>query len=269
MNTGKEISLEELKILQMDILSAIHKFCEENGIRYSMACGTLLGAARHKGYIPWDDDIDIYLPRDDYNRLIKSFPNGYEGKYKLECLERDSKWDRPYAKAVDSRTTFLESGTTISLGVNIDIFPIDDVPDSENEWISYNKKRKLLQDIFALRFVQLSSKRSFGKNCVIVLNRVLTCFLSKRNIAKIIDNYSKRHNGKGYSKCFENIQGIFQKNPFPKKLFESLVELPFEDRKYKGFSDFDSYLKAGFGDWRKLPPEEKRITHHAFKAYWK
>lgn len=253
----------------MDILSAIHKFCEERGIRYSMACGTLLGAARHKGYIPWDDDIDIYLPRDDYDRLIQTFPDVYEGKYKLKCLERDNKWDRPYGKAIDLRTEYWEYSTTIPLGVNIDIFPIDDVPDSDSEWILYNKIRKLLQDIYALRFVRLSSNRAFGKNCVIVLNRVLSCFLSKRRIAKIIDRYSKRYNGKSYSRCFENIQGIFQKKPFQKKLFESLIELPFEDRKYKGFADFDSYLTAGFGDWRKLPPEEKRITHHAFKAYWK
>lgn len=269
MNTGTQISLEELKILQMDILSAIHEFCIENKIRYSMACGTLLGAARHKGYIPWDDDIDIYVPREDYDRMIKIFPQLYKGKFEIISLERNNKWDRPYAKALNAKTEFWESGTTTPLGVNIDIFPIDDVPENEDEWLSYNKKRRFMQNIFALRFVRLSSKRSLAKNCVIVLNRAMTCFFSKRKIAKIIDRYSKRYNGKGYKRCFENVQGIFQKKPFPKELFNSIVSMPFEDRRFNGFSEFDKYLTAGFGDWRKLPPKEKQVSHHVFKAYWK
>lgn len=102
------IDEKELKELQLEVLSSIHRFCKAKKIKYSLGCGTMLGCARHGGYIPWDDDIDIYLLRKDYNRLLKEFPEVFEGKYKLLSLERDSKWNRAYAKAYDNRTIFHE-----------------------------------------------------------------------------------------------------------------------------------------------------------------
>ena len=100
----KEICLDELKIVQLDIMSSIHRFCEKYHLRYSLSCGSMLGAARHKGYIPWDDDIDIYLLREDYDKMVRNFPDLWEGKYQFCTLERDSKWGLPYGKVCDSRT---------------------------------------------------------------------------------------------------------------------------------------------------------------------
>ena len=94
----KRIDINELKQIQLDVLSAVHGFCIEHGIRYSLGCGTMLGCARHQGYIPWDDDIDIYLPREDYNKLVNEFPETLNGKYQFISLERDSKWNRATAK---------------------------------------------------------------------------------------------------------------------------------------------------------------------------
>lgn len=265
----KIIELQELKQIQMDVLDAIDEYCKENGIRYSIACGTLLGAARHKGYIPWDDDIDIYVPREDYKRLIHSFPDNYKDRYKIVCLERDRKWERSYAKAYDVRTEFCESGSSDSLGVNIDIFPIDDVPDDDKVWSKYNRKRLMLIYLSQLRFVRLSRNRSIFKNLIIILIRLFSCFISRRRIAEIIDQYAQKYNGLGYARCYESCAGMFQLNPFNKDYFNHLIKLPFENRKYYAFEDFDICLTAGFGNWRQLPPEEKRVSHHLFKAYWK
>ena len=107
----KRIGKEELKMIQMDVLSAIHHFCLEHEIKYSLGCGSMLGCARHKGYIPWDDDIDIYMLREDYNKLIREFPDIYEEHYKFVTLERDEKWQRAYGKAYDS-TTIIKEETT-------------------------------------------------------------------------------------------------------------------------------------------------------------
>lgn len=268
--SGKEISLEELKELQMDILSAIDDYCNENNIRYSMACGTLLGAVRHKGYIPWDDDIDIYMPRDDYNRFVETFPSLYREKYKLTSLERSPEWDKPYAKAYDDRNVMLEDAIQKEIiGVNIDVFPVDEVPDDEKEWIKYNKKRMRQQKLFILKFVRFNSKRTVVKNLTLLLFKIATCSCSSRKWAQYLDKLCRQFNGVGYNSYFECCSGRTQRHPFPKKLFDDLAYMKFEDREFKAFVDADCYLKNGFGDYMKLPPVEKRVAHHYYKAYWK
>lgn len=266
----KSIDIEELKKIQIEVCQAIHTFCVENGIKYSLGCGTCLGAARHHGYIPWDDDIDIYLLRKDYNRLIAEFPKIYGDHYELISLERDQHWLFPYAKAYDNRTLMIEgNGSNKQIGVNIDIFPIDDVPDNQEEWIKYDKRRRVLQNIQALTFVRPSKSRSLVKNTIIVLTSTIVTILGRRRFAEHIDKYAQKNDKKGFLRVFETCQGIFQKRPFPKTLFAELIEVPFENTKFFIFKNFDAYLKNGYGDWRKLPPVEKRVTHHAFNAYWK
>lgn len=266
----KEISLEELKELQMDVLTAIDRFCSDNEITYSMAGGTLLGAVRHKGYIPWDDDIDIYLYRDDYNKLISTFPGVYDGHYKIASLERDKRWVRPYANAYDDRTVVIEESTEKErIGVNIDIFPIDNVPDDEQEWRDYDIPRRRMQRFHALRFVQYNKERSFIKNATVLLTRAVTCFISKRRMAMHLDKLAQKFDSQRTNYVFSNAQGIFVKRRFLKKVFDQVIDIPFEDRFFKGFADYDEYLHNAYGDYMKLPPEEKRVPHHGFKAYWK
>lgn len=267
---GNEIYLEEMKSLQMDVLTVIDKYCQSNGIRYSMACGTLLGAIRHKGYIPWDDDIDIYVPREDYKRLIKEFPKVYEGHYKLSSLERDEKWYIPFAKAYNDDTILIESSLIKEeKGVGIDIFPVDDVPDDEIEWLRYNRRRRFWLKLFVAKCSPLNKNDKFGKKFFRFFIHVLLCFCTKQRWAIFIDKLAQKHNGKGFSRCFECCQGLMQKRPFPKELFNDIVEIPFEDRLFKAFSNSDLYLRNGFGDYMQLPPIEKRVTHHIFHAYWK
>lgn len=267
---GKEILLEELKVLQMDILTAIDEYCRAHSIKYSMACGTMLGAVRHKGYIPWDDDIDIYLLREDYDKLMKQFPQVYEDHIQVLSLERSKKWDKPYGKAFDNRTIVNEnSDYSERYGVNIDIFPVDEVPDDETEWITYDKARRIMYKKFEKRtfLIHFNWKPYYFVRWLYY--SIPKFFISRRRMAEKVNAYSKRWAGCGFSRVFECCQGIFQKNPFGKSLFDELVEYPFEDRHFLGFKDYDEYLKNGFGDYMTLPPIEKRITHHSYKAYWK
>lgn len=266
----KKIDLDGLKIIQMDILTAIDEFCTENNITYSLAGGTLLGAVRHKGYIPWDDDIDIYIYRDDYNKLIKTFPKLYKSRYKMASLERDKDWERPYAIAYDDNTIMYEKSTEKKLiGVFIDIFPIDNVPDDESEWRKYDVPRRRLQKFHALRFVKYDSNRSFMKNLIILLNRCLTAFISRRCMAEHLDKLAQKYDKSETKYVFSNAKGIFVKRRFQRKIFDNVIDLPFEDRKFRGFADYDEYLRNAYGDYMKLPPIEKRVSHHSFDAYWK
>ncbi len=264
----KEIGLEELKVLQLDVLQAVHDFCTQNGITYSLACGTALGAVRHKGYIPWDDDIDIYLLRDDYNRLMEIYPN--EGRYRLISMEVDGEWDRPYARAYDSETVLEEKRHDKKIiGIGIDVYPIDTVPEDELEWKQFDKRRRLLQNILSLKLMMFDGDRNFSKNLFLAFSKLVLLPFSRMRIAKYIDKYIKQFNEKGGNWVFESAQGMIQKNRFRRYIFEDTIPVPFEDRQFMLFENYDEYLKNGYGDYMKLPPKEKQVAHHAFKAYWK
>ena len=134
----KELSKEEIKNIQMEILKSIHLFCVEHNLRYSLAYGTLLGAIRHKGYIPWDDDVDIMMPRPDYERFIKEYSN-YESKYTVQTHINDPSYFLAFAKVYDNRTELVIFPT--KTGVFVDVFPIDGLPDSEEETQRYYERR--------------------------------------------------------------------------------------------------------------------------------
>jgi LPS biosynthesis protein len=268
-NTGQAITLDELKVIQMDILEVIHAFCKENGIRYSLACGTLLGAIRHKGYIPWDDDIDIYIPREDYKRFVAAYPKQLHN-VRVLSLERDRKWDRAYAQAFDSRTILREvRASEGDKGVYIDIYPIDSVPDNDTEWFAFNRHRRFLVRLSEVKYVTMTKDRSFMKNLVLAVGKLLLIPFSAKTIAKWISRYAQRYNGKGYHRSFECVQGMLQKRPFDTSLLNSYIETDFEDRRFMIMEDFDAYLSNAYGDYMKLPPIEKQVSHHVFEAWWK
>ena len=265
----KAIGLEERKQIQIEILDAVNTFCQEMGIRYSLSCGTMLGAIRHKGYIPWDDDIDIYMLREDYERLDAIFPEVYQDKYKMASLSRTKNWGICFAKIYDCRTLIKEKkNKQRDIGINIDIFPIDDVPDNEEEWNNFNKKRKHIITRLQLANIRFSRNHKWYNNIAIFFLKIFFGNISKR-IEKA-NMFIQQYNGKGYSRVFECCQGIFAKKPFPKSLFYQLAETPFEGKMYSGFADFHTYLSQQFGkDYMTPPPPEKRITYHTNTSYWK
>lgn len=265
----KTINNEELKVIQMDVLAVIDNFCQKNNIRYSLACGSFLGAIRHNGYIPWDDDIDIYIPREDYERFIRIFPETLNN-IKVASMERDPKWDRAYAQAYDCRTVMDEfANTPIKVGVYIDVYPVDNVPDADDEWLSYNKKRRTLIRLHEIKRIPIRWERSLMKNLVLLGGKLLLLPFSSRRLAKMISSFAQKYNGKGYSRSFECVQGMLQKRPFRTALMNEFTRITFEDRHFMVMKDYDAYLSNGYGDYMKLPPKEKQVSHHQFNAYWK
>lgn len=264
-------TVEELKKVQLEILLSINEYCRDNGIRYSLACGSLLGAIRHKGFIPWDDDIDIQLLRPDYEQLIKVFPERYKD-ISLISMERDGKWNRAYARAYDLRTIEIEDakGMIPGIGVGIDIFPIDEAPENDKEWITYNKKRLLLQDLQGIKFLKWRKDRIIAKKIIMVFGQMFLLPFSIRFFAKKIDEMAKKYNGTHSRLLFENCQGIGKRRKrFLRSDFDEFVDIEFEGYKLMAISGYDDYLKQSYGNYMELPPEKDRVCHHVLMAYWK
>ena len=265
------IEIEELKDICLDILSAVHTFCEENHIMYSLSCGSLIGAIRHQGYIPWDDDIDIYMLREDYNRFLSLFPEIYKKNYSVISLERSTQWNCPFAKVYDIRTVMEEDKRTEikGLGIGIDIFPIDNATDDEQCWIKYEKRRRQLIGLYIMKDLQWRKSRSFLKNIFVVLCSFPLLPFSARFFAKIIDNYSQKFNQENSLFYAENCYGHPYNERIPKSDFSHTIDWPFEKHTFKIMNGYDDYLTLFYGDYMQLPPIEERTSHHHFVAYWK
>lgn len=262
----KNILVEDMRNIQLEMLKSIHQFCEKNNIRYSMCGGTLLGAVRHQGYIPWDDDIDIMMPRPDYERFINSFN---EEHFKVQSYMNDDAYWYPFAKVYDDRTLLIESH--IKSGVYIDIFPIDGMPDRETT-IMMMEKRKSLQyrDIYyATKIYKFKKGNPLKNRLVYYLRRPFVPNREKsiQKLEELVQNYPFDTSEFAGSLAGSDTYGI--KERMPKSVFTEYIELPFENLSFKCIADYDTYLSHLYGDYMTLPPVEKRISHHKYEAYWK
>ena len=265
----RNISLDELKSIQVDILSVLDSFCRENNIKYSLGYGSMIGAARHQGYIPWDDDVDIILLRTEYERLLSSFPQELEN-VRIASLRTDKKWDRAFAKAYDCITELQDAGNKYRIGVGIDIYPIDNVPDDWDEWLRYEKKRRIIQRLYEWKISMIFRKgRSIWKYAFLPFTKLILLPFTVRNMACYIEQYALKYRNTKTDYVFESSQGLYKCKRFKRSLFDSYIDLPFEGRVFGGVKNYDEYLTTIYGDWRQLPPLEKREPHHIFKAWWK
>lgn len=260
----------EFRNIQLQILLAFDSFCRANDIKYSLAYGTLIGVVRHKGFIPWDDDIDVFLTRPEYERLIALFPDSLNKKYKLACLERYDKWNRAYAKMYDTRTLIKESvKNNTGIGVGIDLFPIDEIPGDEKTYIPYLRKMGFLKSFYILKSLRVNPSRSLIKNMIIIFSIFVTWPFSYRSIALYISKLSQKYNGRKTGYLSDNVDGYSSTHPFLASDFEDYTEMSFENHHFMVMKGWHDVLTKIYGDYMILPPSEKQVSHHLFKAYWK
>lgn len=267
----KKLNVEEYKNLLKELLIKFHKLCQENNLKYSLAYGTLLGAVRHKGYIPWDDDIDVMMPREDYNKLLsikKSIEtNDY---YLLDC--NDKRYNLLFAKFVD-KNTFLkfenEDRYNDDIGLFIDIFPIDYLGNTEDEVVKlYNKtkiKKLLLISAQWKRFFK-NKLYGFKRNIIRFLFFVLSRFVSSKKLVIKIEQQIPK-NKTNYAGCLSAVST--SKPIYKSEIFSEYIELEFEKYKFSCIKNFDAFLTIRYGNYMELPPVEKRFGHHFFDVYLK
>ena len=263
MNKMLKLDIEEVKRIQLQILADIHKYCENNDIEYFLPYGTLIGAIRHNGYIPWDDDIDICMTRPNYDRFINEY-NGTNPDYLCVSFEYDQRFLYTFAKVMDKNTVLIEN-TRIkyNLGVNIDVFPIDGI----NDDVELLKKQIHLKRQSDIKSLKLSKKRHFLKNLVLIAGRVFLFAKShKKIIQQMVRNATLHKYELAYNICCVSYGSDIDK-PFPKKSLEERCLCVFEDGYYYIPAEYDSYLRSLYEDYMALPPEEKRVTHHSYTAY--
>ena len=270
----KNISIEELKKLELDILKQIHQVCTDNDFRYSLAGGTLLGAVRHGGFIPWDDDIDIFMPRPDYDKLIE-YCKTHQTPFKLISNETESKYSYLFAKAVNPNTVIIEESsnrTNVDLGVYVDIFPIDGLcNDYESSVKKFNKSKFLRELLVAYNWKKYF--RSKTKSIIYEPIRLMMFILSRFvNHNKLINKIKSRYQSVdfekfNYSACICGAYRLREINT--KDVYSEYTEIEFEGEKFNAIKNYDTYMKSIYGDYMKLPPKEKQKSHHTFVAYWK
>ena len=267
----REMTFEEFKQAEIDILLDVSKFCDDNGINYFIAYGTLIGVVRHKGFIPWDDDIDIYMPRDDYNRFIELFVGDAKPE-RLEAIHpRHPKSRVPFMKVIDNRTVKIEKGIDYSngyLGVDIDVFPVDGQPEDEKEFERWFKKLDRLYKLYF--FAMLDKGATFKRRLAYAGMKVIKIFMPLDKIRKKTEKLhakypyvTSKYAGSIESSC--NVRGDRAR----KECFEGYEWGEFEGYKFKIPKGYHEIMTNLYGDYMQLPPEEARVTHHFVDAYWK
>jgi lipopolysaccharide cholinephosphotransferase len=264
----EEIDSEECKKVQVSILDALVKYCDENRLTYFLGYGTLLGAIRHKGFIPWDDDIDILMPRYDYDKFIENFKDS-----KLEVLHHTLHKEYPYTFAkLSDTTTILDEKIDLKfndLGINIDIFPLDKIVSQQK--LQKNKVNliKIYKNILLIKNISISKNRVLYKNMILSFGKIILKPINFLFLVQKIESLAKEDDtiSSDFLGCL--VWNYGHKEIMKKEVFEKSCQVEFEGKLYTAPYSYDVYLKNLYGDYMTLPAEEERVTHHVFNAYKK
>ena len=272
MKESLRININEEKKMQLAILEEFKNICDSNNISYYLGGGTLLGAIRHKGYIPWDDDIDVMLPRKDYEKLLQIFNYECDNEYKLISYKNEKDYYYPFAKIVNLETEIIEKNykTIKNMGVYIDVFPIDFLPNNKYKINRIIKKYKLLNSLILIHSTKNLEIVTSSKSKLLIKKIILSIIERKRlwkKILKSIDNIAIRYQDTDTVACISG--RYFEKEIMPSSYISDYTLVDFEGEKYKAPIGYDAYLKKHYGEYMKLPPKDKQIPDHDNKVYWK
>ena len=264
-------NIKEVHNLLYDALCYLDDFCKKNKIKYFLSNGTLLGAAKYGDFIPWDDDIDVLIPRNDYDRLVKLVSINND-KYKLFCVEQVPQWRMPYAKLSCEETVVKEGEYDfgVSFGLSVDIFPIDNwsscsfiakIQSLESELL----KRLLVCSIGGDFFTNKTGLKRFilkliwkkGKN--IGYEKLQTALLKKANKT----NCEGKYVGCRVWTC--HLTG----EVFPSDYFREINYLEFRSRKFPAIKKYENYLSRLYGNWKEYFPVDKQYSNHEITVWYK
>ncbi len=258
----KEVETNDIRTLQLrlfKIFLEFEKVCLKHNLRFYLIAGTLLGAIRHKGFIPWDDDIDVAMPRRDYEKLLQNAGEWFSDPYELDCRERNNLYPWRFAKVHDISTTcYANRGPNYIGGVYIDIFPYDGLPDGKTRQKLHLWRHRMVDKLFYFSFRDPFKRgRKVSSYLLLILQKILSpdyIYNMQKRISTKYDFETSKYitdHDCGY-------RGILKK----KALGNVPAKVIFEGHETYGIADWDYFLTTLYGDYMKLPPLEKRKSHH-------
>ena len=261
-----KLSEKEVKQHEFDILVAFDEYASSRGLAYSLGYGTLIGAVRHEGFIPWDDDIDVLVPRADYEKIVEDARQGFQvGPYRFTGNEVDG-FPMPFIKMIDMRIDVHDSATKDSIPLNlwIDVFPLDALPGDRAE------AERVIDEAYNLRaFIKVGNYKFIGAGKTFLkrlvkmalMPFVMAFGMHKRAEGKII-SLAKNCGEVGSPYVGNIVWGPYRHGEIlPAEMFGEYTTVTFEGREFPAMKDWDGYLSSIYGDYMKLPPESKRFSH--------
>lgn len=258
--------MNELQKTELELLKCFLEVCKKLDLKCYLVCGTALGAAKYGGFIPWDDDVDVALFRDDYETLLKKAPELLPEHIFLQNYKTDPAFPQLFSKVRDSRTTYIEASSAklpINHGVYIDVFPLDGYPRSEREQQTLEQKKTYYKRQLSCCF---DVKRGFPGHVLCTVNRLLGC---QKNCASIVKKYeslvsSYPVDGSELICNHGNWQGTLEYAP--RDQYGNGIMMKFEGLDVRVPEKYDEYLTQKYGDWRADLPKEQQVGHHYYSV---
>ena len=268
----KALTPREVQLGELEVLKALDDICNRLNLRYFLTYGTLLGAVRHQGFIPWDDDIDVMMPRPDYEKLIAYFMAHEDEIAPLKLLhyKTNKKYIYPISRLCDIRYWVdYQGATNYGLGLFVDIYPLDGCGNTQEEAKRIMESSKMDITLIGLAGVDKYRPSLSGGIFRSVLKFLGYCYaklIGAQCLARRLDARGKKHSYENnqYVNLTVWVTGV---KPFKKELFESIDRIHFEDALLCVPSRYDEVLTQCYGDYMKLPPEDQRVAHHNYTAY--
>lgn len=259
----KVLTLEEIHEGLLELLNEFNSLCKKLQINYFLSGGSLIGAMRHKGFIPWDDDLDIMMLREDYDKMIQNIDQ-LDSKYRLNCLETNNNWEYPFAK-IDLPSTYInDEYRTVQHGLFIDIFPIDKLPDNVEEQKKLAKKIKmldLLRGSGTKKKYRPAEKMKFLKNLIKPYANIKGPSYFARKIDQIA-RATNKNNQKSNTIGVMVVSTHGVKEFLAGDAFSKAIEVDFENTKSYIPFGYQEYLNNLYGDYMQLPPKDQQTPGH-------
>ena len=273
-NTRKQLTMQQTQAISLEILRVIADICEAQGLRYALIYGTLIGAVRHHDYIPWDDDVDIMMPRPDYDKLLAYLDAHIAECPHLKVFNRDTCKDYPYmiTRISDDRYVIeMENEKPYGMGVFIDIYPYDGLGNTPEEALKFGLKGDRLsslcyqatRDHFAME-TTTSALRKLVKFPIYLLAKLCGKDFFQNKLQQLAG--VKPYDSSEYVGCVIWLSWG-EKDIFPRKWFDETIMMPFGKYEFRVPKEYDQVLRHEYGDYMQLPPEKDRIGHHFYKVY--